>query len=59
MKVTLSDKQRRYVLWWAKRQGLRVDQVINSIFDGFFLVVSGEFERATAARKPKRRKAAR
>lgn len=58
MKVTLTRRQARVVRWWAKRRGISVDQVIADIFYSFFHVVSGEFERDTAAARKARRRAA-
>lgn len=55
MKIALTDKQARIVRWWAKRNKITNDQVIDHIFRAFFHVVSGEFERdAKGRRKAKR-----
>jgi hypothetical protein len=61
IEVRLTGRRERIVRWWARdHEHKTVEAMVEQIFDSFFYVVEGQYERETAdkrGRKPKQQKA--
>lgn len=43
--VSIGGRRERIVRWWARRQKQSVDATVKQVFDSFFTVVEGQFDR--------------